>query len=67
MHLKLNMTPPTEITLGLYVFQQSHGGEIYAAWLLHSGGNIMERKIFTQLVRLFPYFLPVKYVHNCYT
>jgi len=34
MHLKLNMTPPTEISLGFYVFQQSDGSELYAAWQL---------------------------------
>jgi hypothetical protein len=52
------MTSPTEISLGFYVFQQSDGGEFYAAWLLRSGENTVKRKMAMQLVKLFP-FLPV--------
>jgi hypothetical protein len=50
------MTPPTRIPLAFYVFQQSDGGEIYAAWLLRSGENTVERKVDVQLVKLFPFF-----------
>jgi len=53
------MTPPTEISLGFYVFQKSVGGEIYAAWLLRSGENTVERKMAMQLVKLFPFFTSV--------
>jgi hypothetical protein len=59
MHLTLNMTPSTKTPLGFYVFQQSDGGEIYAAWLLRSGENTVERKMVMQLVKLFPFFTSV--------
>jgi hypothetical protein len=63
MHLKLIMTPPTKISLGLYVFQQSGGGEIYAAWLLRSDENTVERKMAMQLVKLFPFFYQCLCLH----
>jgi hypothetical protein len=53
------MTPPTEISLGFYVFQQSDGGEIYAVWLLRSDENNVGRKMAMQLVKLFPFFTSV--------
>ena len=56
MHLTLNMTSTTEIPLRFYVFQQSDGGEIYAAWLLRSGENTVKRKVAMQLVKFFPFF-----------
>jgi hypothetical protein len=59
MHFKLNMTPQTKIPPGLYVFQQSGGGEIYVAWLLRSGENTAERKMAMQLAKLFPFFASV--------
>jgi hypothetical protein len=66
MHLKLNITSPTKIPLEFYIFQLSDGSVLFAAWLLRSGEDTVERKMAMQLVKLFPFCTGV-FAYSSYT